>query len=262
MRLGHVLTFACLCVATLAQAADAPKSAIPPLGSAPLEARFQGALALYARGVALGKSGNAAEAKRELDRSIEELRAVIEREPRAWVYYSLGQALRRRGELDAAIVAYRSALDRIAEERLPDRAKADFIDRTKQQIGACTVEKPTLQTARTPERTSEPLLPVSMRPVEVALVARTPVRTRYSVAAPAAVTAVAGGLLIVGGSLYGVSGSRYDGLIADGCGSARACDDGVFGGVRTMERAGIGLMIAGGVVLAADIGLWAAWRRR
>jgi len=259
MRLGHVLTVACLCASPLARAADVPKSAIPPLDSAPLEARFQAALALYARGVALGKSGNAAEATRALDRSIDELRAVSRLEPRAWVYYSLGQALRRRGELDDAILAYRSALDRISEERLPDRAKLDFIDRTKQQIGACTVEKPT----SSPARASEPLLPVAIPAPEVAVVApRLPSRTRYPVAVPAAFSAVAGGFLIAGGALYGVSGARYDGLITDGCGSTRACDDAVFGGVRTMERAGIGLMIAGGVVLAADIGLWAAWRRR
>ncbi|MEO6951300.1 MAG: hypothetical protein ABI321_05750 [Polyangia bacterium] len=36
----------------------------------------------------------------------------------------------------------------------------------------------------------------------------------------------------------------------------------VIARTRTLERAGIDLLVAGGVVAAVDIGLWAAWRKK
>ena len=89
-----------------------------------------------------------------------------------------------------------------------------------------------------------------------------PRSTRYAVAAPASVGVIALAALAAGGALYGVSGARYDQLTADGCGARLACDESRWGATQRMERAGIGLLVAGGVLAAADIGLWAAWRRR
>ena len=85
---------------------------------------------------------------------------------------------------------------------------------------------------------------------------------RYKVALPAALTAVGVASLVVGGALYGVSGSAYDGYSKDGCGADKPCFSDTWGHTRTIERAGIGLMITGGVVGAASIGLWSARKTR
>ncbi len=85
-----------------------------------------------------------------------------------------------------------------------------------------------------------------------------PSRVRYSVGAPAAVGGVALLSFVAGGALYGVSGARFDTLptrcLID-------CSD-FRDRTRTMERAGIGLFIAGGVLAAVDVALWSAWRKR
>jgi hypothetical protein len=68
---------------------------------------------------------------------------------------------------------------------------------------------------------------------------------------------------VAGGALYGVSGPTYDhDKNVLGCGTTQICGSDVWGGTRTMERAGIGLMVTGGVLTALDVALWAAWRRR
>ena len=87
-------------------------------------------------------------------------------------------------------------------------------------------------------------------------------RHRYPVAVPAAVTAVGVASLVAGGALYGVSGSSYDDYTKRGCGTNQACFSDTWGRTRTIERAGIGLLVTGGVLGAASIGLWSAWRAR
>jgi tetratricopeptide (TPR) repeat protein len=86
--------------------------------------------------------------------------------------------------------------------------------------------------------------------------------TRYPVAVPAAVGALGAAALIVGGTLYGVSGSQYDALISDGCGNATVCNADRWNGTRRMEQAGIGLLIAGGGLVGVDLVLWGLWRKR
>ncbi len=87
-------------------------------------------------------------------------------------------------------------------------------------------------------------------------------RTRYPVLVPAILTGIAGAALISGGVTYGVSGSRYDAFIKEGCGTTVSCSGARWGDTQTMERAGIALFIAGGVVAVVDVVLWAAWRKK
>lgn len=85
---------------------------------------------------------------------------------------------------------------------------------------------------------------------------------RYPLALPATFAAVGIATLVTGGALYGVSAHRYDNLANEGCGSTRLCDSSVYGSTRNLERAGVGLLIAGGVLAAVDVGLWAGWVAR
>lgn len=84
---------------------------------------------------------------------------------------------------------------------------------------------------------------------------------RYSLALPATVAAVGVAARATGGALYGVSGQRYDN-INPACGVSMMCDASQWGSTRNLERAGIGLLIAGGVLVAVDVGLWAGWVAR
>src|SRR5437870_1899528 len=84
-----------------------PASSLPPLQTPGTQAQLDEALAAYARGAALIKGGDAAQGNRELDRAIDELRGLIQVEPRAWVHYALGQVLRRRGDCEHALESYR-----------------------------------------------------------------------------------------------------------------------------------------------------------
>ncbi|MEO6950565.1 MAG: hypothetical protein ABI321_02035 [Polyangia bacterium] len=102
---------------------------------------------------------------------------------------------------------------------------------------------------------------VAVHVATAAVVAR-PTRHPYPIAVPAAVTGVALGSLVVGGTLFGVSGAKYDDLTSSGCGAARSCFDSTWGGTRTMERVGVGLLITGGVLSAASVALWAGWKAR
>ena len=77
-------------------------------------------------------------------------------------------------------------------------------------------------------------------------------RPRYKVALPAALAAVGATSLVVGGALYRMND----------CGADKPCFSDTWGHTRTIERAGIGLMMTGGVVGAASIGLWSARRAR
>jgi tetratricopeptide (TPR) repeat protein len=88
-------------------------------------------------------------------------------------------------------------------------------------------------------------------------------RVRYSVAVPAVVGGAALAFWVAGGVLYGIAGSEFDSDKKDkGCGTKVICGSDVWGGTQTKERAGIGLMVTGGVLTAVDVALWAAWRRR
>ena len=87
-------------------------------------------------------------------------------------------------------------------------------------------------------------------------------RARYPIAVPAALTGLTVAVWAAGGALYGVSGSQYDDDKKAGCGLTIACGSDKWGNTQTLERAGIGLMVTGGVLTALDIALWAAWRRR
>jgi tetratricopeptide (TPR) repeat protein len=87
-------------------------------------------------------------------------------------------------------------------------------------------------------------------------------RHRYAVAVPAAVTSLALASLVAGGALYGVSGSKYDDLTNAGCGTRVSCFDSRWGATRSLERAGVGLLITGGVLSAASVALWAGYKAR
>jgi hypothetical protein len=82
------------------------------------------------------------------------------------------------------------------------------------------------------------------------------------VAAPVIVGIIGLGAVAAGGAFYAVSGNRYDDLVAQGCGHQMMCLPDRYGSTQQMERASIGLMAAGGALVAVDLVLWGLWKRR
>jgi hypothetical protein len=245
-----------------ARAAPPPKRGFPPLSSPTAERRFREAMRLYEQGLTLQRKGRSEEGRAVLAEAASALRSVIHTDPRAWVYYALGQALRLRDDCEGALEAYRSALERLPDEALGDEAKAEFATRTKQQIGGCVVDHPI---ARAPEAggpegpRAAPTTPApppsvpspspspspSFSPSPSPSVALRPApRYRYSVAAPVVVGIIGLGAVAAGGAFYAVSGNRYDDLVAMGCGRQIMCLSDRYGSTQQTERASIGLMAA------------------
>lgn len=243
--------------------ADGPRSALPPLSSGDAQARYARALSLYSRGQTLLRSGETLRGQQLLDQAIDVLRTVVAVEPRAWVFYSLGQALRMRGDCEAAVVAYRGALALIPREPLEEQAKVALEARTKQQIGDCVTESPVAATptARPPPVVLQPQQPVVPPPPEPLAVPRATRATRYSLVLPATTAALAVVVAASGGALYAMSSLRYHDLLEDGCGVTQVCSRSSIDGARAIERAAIGLFVLGGAIAAVDVGLWSAWRR-
>ncbi len=67
-----------------------------------------------------------------------------------------------------------------------------------------------------------------------------------------------GGALATGPALYHGAGTRHDDCKA-AISAAIPCTESRIDWTQTPERGGIGLLVTGGVLLAVDLGPWAAW---
>jgi tetratricopeptide (TPR) repeat protein len=112
------------------------------------------------------------------------------------------------------------------------------------------------------QRLPRPPVQETVAPVETPRSQPPPPRPRLSVALPVSFLLATAVSAVTGGTLYAVSGQRYDNLVSSGCGRTVACSEDRYRSTRQMEQAGIGLLIAGGVLAAVDVVVWAVWAKR
>jgi tetratricopeptide (TPR) repeat protein len=201
----------------------------------------------YDRGTQLYDAGQYREAVKEFE-------AANTLRPSPAFDYNMARCYDRLEEIAAAIAAY--------ERYLAASATPGEDDEVRQRIVV-------LRQRLKPVRTSEPAAPApapSTAPLKIPSLSVTtrPESSgrRLSIAVPATFLALTVASFASAGALYAVSGQQYDDLVASGCGRTIACGGDRYGGTQMMEQAGIGLFIAGGVVAAVDVVLWAVWAKR
>ena len=163
-------------------------------------------------------------ARGEYDKAIVEFQAAYEVVPLPALHYDLARCHERLGH----------KRDAIAEYRL-------FADAAPDAESRATVEAKLVE-LRGPGPQAHPLgghLPVAL---------------------PALVGALGVGVLAAGLGLYYTAGGHYDDCVA-ALPTPAPCSNARLDTTQTLERGGIGLFVTGGVLLAADVGLWVVWAR-
>jgi tetratricopeptide (TPR) repeat protein len=188
----------------------------------------------YARGLTLYEAGQYREA-------VAEFEAARSLRPSAAFDYNIARCYDRLEQPAEAIVAYERYL---AAPTTPEDA-----GEVRQRIAVLR--------RRVPPPTAPPPVttPTAMPPAAAT-------DRRMGVALPVSFLVLTAASLATGGALYGVSGQRYDNLVSSGCGRTLVCTEDRYGSTQRMERAGIGLLIAGGVIAAADVVVWGLWAAR
>ena len=160
-------------------------------------------------------------ARGEYDKAILEFQAAYEVVPLPALHYDLGRCHERLGHTRAALAEYTLYLD-----SAPDVASRRSVQEHSAELKASL--KASLRAT----------LPTSL---------------------PASIGVVGLGALATGLGLYYGAGARYDDCVARL--TAAPCTSPRIDSTQALERGGIGMLVAGGVLLAADVGLWVAWAR-
>jgi tetratricopeptide (TPR) repeat protein len=188
------------------------------------------------------RAGSAAYAQGDYGVALDQFVQARRAKPLPDLDYNIGRCHDRLEHYAEAIAAYQRFVDGSSDpqERARTTARIDVLRARLRPV-----------TGGQPERVAAPgpaTTPVS------AVVPPSPSDAAHAYRGPAIVGAVGLAALAVGLGLYGSVGHDYD-LLEQGC--APACAPSRWEGLRARERAGLGLVIAGGVVAIADIAYFA-----